>query len=117
MITIKSILRRLTMAVGGTDKELYTTEELNKFVVFYLDKWDKNTSEDIIAESFVDYWWHTSRMCRRCSACGKLMASGYCVNAGDEYYCSDECLRTEYTTDEWLEECEANDQSYYTEWR
>ena len=57
MTTIQSILYRLTEAVNGTDKELYTEDELNKFASFYLDKWDENTSENIIAESFTDFWW------------------------------------------------------------
>lgn len=55
MTTIESILTRLTNAVSGTDKELYTEEELTKCATFYLDKWDENTSEDVIAESFTDY--------------------------------------------------------------
>ena len=61
MTTIESIFTRLTKAVGGTDKELYTEEELTKFATFYLDKWDENTSEDVIAESFTDYLWDTDR--------------------------------------------------------
>ena len=56
------------------------------------------------------------RTCRRCSVCGKLMREGYCVDMGAAYYCSDECLHTEYSDEEWAEECENNDQSYYTEW-
>ena len=75
MTTIQSILYRLTESVSGTDKELYTEDELNKFASFYLDKWDENTSEN-----------------------------------------ADECLHTEYSDEEWAEECENNDQSYYTEW-
>lgn len=67
MTTIQSILSRLTKAVGGTEKMLYTEPELNKFAEFYLDKWDENTSEDVIAESFTDFWWDTDRACRRCS--------------------------------------------------
>lgn len=82
MTTIQSILYRLTEAVSGTDKELYTEDELNKFASFYLDKWDENTSENIIAESFTDFWWNTDRTCRRCSVCGKLMREGYCVDMG-----------------------------------
>ena len=62
MTTIQSILSRLTEAVSGTDKELYTEDKLNKFATFYLDKWDENTSEDVIAESFTDFWWDTDRM-------------------------------------------------------
>lgn len=79
MTTIQSILSRLTKAVGGTEKMLYTEPELNKFAEFYLDKWDENTSEDVIAESFTDFWWDTDRACRRCSECGRLMRAGYCA--------------------------------------
>ena len=57
MTTIESILSRLTKAVCGTDKELFNMDELNKFADFYREKWDENTSDDVIAESFVDYWW------------------------------------------------------------
>jgi len=116
MTTIQSILSRLTKAVSGTDKELYTEEELNKFATFYLDKWDENTSEDVIAESFTDWWWDSDRTCRRCSECGRLMRAGYCFDMGAAYYCSDECLHADFTAEEWEEECESNDQSYYTEW-
>ena len=61
MTTMKLILSRLTQAVSGTDKELFSEQELNQFASFYLDKWDENTSEDVVAESFVDYWWNTDR--------------------------------------------------------
>lgn len=52
MTTMKSILSRLTQAVNGTDKELFSEQELNQFASFYLDKWDENTSEDVVAESW-----------------------------------------------------------------
>ena len=112
MTTMKSILCRLTQAVSGTDKELFSEQELNKFASFYLDKWDENTSEDVVAESFVDYWWNTDRACRRCSECGKLMREGYCADMGVAYYCSKECLHSDFTDEEWAEECESNDQSF-----
>ncbi|KAB3652664.1 hypothetical protein GAT26_15855, partial [Phocaeicola vulgatus] len=60
--------------------------------------------------------WNTDRTCRRCSECGKLMREGYCVDMGVAYYCSKDCLHTDFTDEEWNEECENNDQSYYTEW-
>lgn len=62
------------------------------------------------------FWWDTDRACRRCSECGRLMRKGYCIDAGAAYYCSDECLHTDFTDEEWAEEYESNDQSYYTEW-
>ena len=116
MTTIESILNRLTRAVSGTDKELFTDEEREKFAMFYCDKWDENTSKDVIAESFVDYWWDTARTCRRCSECGRRMRAGYCADMGVAYYCSDDCLHTDFTDEEWAAECEANDQSYYRGW-
>ena len=36
MTTMKSILSRLTQAVNGTDKELFSEQELNQFASFYL---------------------------------------------------------------------------------
>ena len=116
MTTKESILKRLHEAVNGTEQDLYTDEQLDKFATFYLDKWDENTSEDVIAESFMDYWWDTQAECRRCTECGSLFREGYCVDAGYAYYCSDDCLHKNYTKEEWLHECETNDQSYYSEW-
>lgn len=116
MTTKENILHKLTEAVSGTDKALYTNAEREKFAAFYADKWDDFTSDDVIAESFVDFWHGTDRECRRCTNCGKLMQKGYCVDAGEAYYCCDDCLGTEYTKEEWLKECEENDESYYTEW-
>ncbi len=116
MTTMKTILSRLTQAVSGTDKELFSEQELNRFALFHLDKWNENASGDVVAEAFVGYWWNTDRTCRRCSVCGKLMREGFCADMGSAYYCSDNCLHSDFTEDEWAEECETNDQSYYTEW-
>ena len=116
MTTMNTILSRLTQAVSDTDKELFSEQELNRFASFCLDKWNENASGDIVAEAFVSYWWNTDRTCRRCSECGKLMREGFCADMGSAYYCSDNCLHSDFTEDEWAEECETNDQSYYTEW-
>ena len=118
MLEAEIILKRLTEAVEGTDKELFTEEELNRFASFYVDKWDNFTSEDVIAESFVDYWWNNenNKTVRRCTICGHLFREGYCHNDGENYYCSDECLRKDFTKQEWIEECNTNPDSYYTIW-
>lgn len=116
MTTVESILCRLNLAVQGSEESLFTEKDLKKFAEFYCDKWDEDTSEDVIAESFVDFWWNTHQPCRRCSVCGKIMRDGYCVDMGKAYYCSEDCLHTEFTEQEWIEECRDNDQSYYTEW-
>ncbi len=40
MTTTKSILSRLTMAVGGTDRELFDEQELKRFASLYLGEWE-----------------------------------------------------------------------------
>lgn len=52
---------------------------------------------------------------RMCTQCGKQMNKGYCVDQGSEHYCSDECLHSNYTEEEWIDLYESGD-SYYTEW-
>lgn len=51
---------------------------------------------------------------RICSCCGLLMFSGYVINAGEEYYCSSNCLGKHYTSEQWNEMY--GDDSYYTVW-
>ncbi len=54
---------------------------------------------------------------RVCSECGKPMRSGYVVNGGLEYFCSDECLHKHYSEQEYLEIYDnGNGDSYWTEW-
>ena len=58
---------------------------------------------------------------RKCSICGNEMSSGYYVEDGylnengAEYYCSDECLYSVYTEEEYQEMYE-EELAYYTEW-
>ena len=40
---------------------------------------------------------------RTCTECNKEMTQGYCIESGEEYYCSDECLHKHYTQNEYLE--------------
>jgi hypothetical protein len=44
------------------------------------------------------------------------MNEGYVLYGGNEYYCSEECLRTEYNEEEWISIYSENEDSYYTEW-
>ena len=52
---------------------------------------------------------------RICSECKEKMTEGYCIDAGLEYYCSDECLHKHYTKEEYLEMYDDGN-SYWTEW-
>lgn len=54
---------------------------------------------------------------RICDECKNKMNSGYVIENGLEYYCSDECLHKHYTEEEYLELYDnGNGDSYYTEW-
>jgi hypothetical protein len=52
---------------------------------------------------------------RTCAACSKTMTKGYCIADGAEYYCSDECLHTEISKEEY-DELFDMDCAYWTEW-
>lgn len=52
---------------------------------------------------------------RKCSDCKKELKKGYCINDGQEYYCSDKCLYNHYTKDEY-NNLYNNNCAYYTEW-
>lgn len=52
---------------------------------------------------------------RKCNECGAIVTSGYCINDGDEYYCSDECLWGWYSEEEYDELCQQG-LAYWTEW-
>ena len=52
---------------------------------------------------------------RICSKCGKPMTSGYVIDDGEAYYCSEECLYEDYTEQEY-EDLVEEDRAYWTEW-
>jgi len=54
---------------------------------------------------------------RTCNQCSKEMKEGYCINGGEEYYCSGECLNKKYTPEQWEEMYDhGNSDSYWTTW-
>jgi late competence protein required for DNA uptake (superfamily II DNA/RNA helicase) len=57
---------------------------------------------------------------RKCDKCGQGMNEGFCIYEGQEYYCSDECLHSVYSEQEWSEMYNAEDigssSSYWTQW-
>ena len=54
-------------------------------------------------------------MKRRCDTCGVEIISGYVIEDGLEYYCSDDCLHAVYSEKEYDELCQENC-AYWTEW-
>lgn len=53
---------------------------------------------------------------RVCSVCGKPFNEGYCYGDGLRYYCSDDCLHHDFTDEEWQQECDEDETSYWTQW-
>lgn len=51
---------------------------------------------------------------RTCDNCGKKMDMGYCVFSS-EYYCSEDCLHSAYSPQEYKELYE-EDNAYWTQW-
>ena len=77
----------------------------------------KNAREKgVIPEALCE---HIVKICeeeyRECSNCHALMSSGYCINDGEEYFCSDDCLHGWYSAEEYEALCE-QDLGYWTEW-
>lgn len=117
LTTIQKILKQLSIAVKGSEQEYYTDKELCQFAQAFRSKWTDGMSDNEVADGFLGYWWDTDKPVRRCSICGRLMREGYFSDMGASYYCSDECLIQDYSNmEKWYEECQSNDQSYYTEW-
>ena len=116
MLSKRRILTKLAVGTNRTATALFSEEQLDEFASFYKDKWDEGVSTDVVAESFVDFFWDDEKPCRRCSVCGNLMRAGYYSESQGEYYCCDECLRTEFTPEKWEKECNKYKQSGITQW-
>ena len=52
---------------------------------------------------------------RKCDECGKVSNEGYCIEGGEEYYCSDKCLHKNYSKEEF-KDLHATGDSYWTQW-
>lgn len=52
---------------------------------------------------------------RYCDKCANQMIDGFVIADGFEYYCSDECLHSKYSEEEYNEMYE-NDEAYWTDW-
>jgi hypothetical protein len=53
---------------------------------------------------------------RKCDKCGKLFNEGYCINGGEQYYCSDECLFKAVPNHHRLCIGQDDSDSYWTSW-
>ncbi len=88
-------------------------ETLKAFLEF-----EKDFSLEAISSLISDYT-------RKCDICKKLMFEGFVEGDGDKYYCSEECLHTKYTDEEFfgtkeeqeeMEEKGIENPNYWTNW-
>ena len=82
---------------------------------------DEMYSEEMQQCNVIEESVKGDKYARICTCCHSGMNQGYFANY--EYFCSDNCLHTEYSAKEWEElasdgvECEeGNDSYYWTEW-
>jgi len=110
---IKWIISRYTMQ----RQELMFYDQVNEKPVYkYIDKYNEN----YMAQSKIGFrvlLENIDEDIRECHTCGDKMYEGYCIEDGMEYYCSEECLYTKYTKEEYLDMYDnGNGSSYYTNW-
>ena len=92
---IENIYRKIKNAIileHGKDTivsedDLETLKELMEFGKYF--------SLEAISNLISDYT-------RKCDICKKIMFEGFVEGDGDKYYCSDECLHTKYTDEEFF---------------
>jgi hypothetical protein len=66
-----------------------------------------------LGHELADLWGMDFRVC---DMCGSIMFDGYVRDGGWIYYCSEECLYTDFDEEGWCKECENNEESYWTQW-
>jgi len=58
-----------------------------------------------------------NKFARKCDKCNKVFNEGYCIEGGEEYYCSKECLLKVMTEEEFDDLYDnGNGDSYWTSW-
>lgn len=71
-----------------------------------------------VFENLYNVWkYEQENSFRICSECNSEMKSGYVIENGMEYYCSDNCLEKNMTKENFEELYDnGNGNSYWTEW-
>lgn len=104
------------MLVSNENKYVFLSNEIAKHPE--LQQW---TPEELFAkESDFDFWDELSEhldSLRICDACNRPMIEGYCIDDGQEHYCSDDCLHSYYSEEEYIEMSDDEEgNSYWTVW-
>lgn len=56
---------------------------------------------EYIENLLLDYLENDNIEVRKCDVCNSYMIEGYCIEEGTSYYCTDECMLTEMTIEEF----------------
>lgn len=94
--------------------DVLKSDDLEDYYNRLLEKMKSEKADDDIRQMMTDFVIKHSEvgelvyeLCldhvRCCSVCGRAMTEGYCIENGVSYYCSDECMHTEMTDEEYLE--------------
>ena len=73
--------------------------------------------EKILVNCLVNFLESGEIEVRKCDVCGSYMIEGYCIEDGERHYCSDECMTSEMTIEEYNELYnDGEGGSYFTTW-
>ncbi|MBQ8997783.1 MAG: hypothetical protein IJ086_03695 [Clostridium sp.] len=107
-------LNALLEEIKGTDIHIHKIGLLISLIENINNMKDKISIDEIY--SIIEDLEEDGIEVRICSECSNLMIEGYVFDSGMEYYCDDNCLHKVFTDEEWKEECEDNENSYWTQW-
>lgn len=94
---------------------------ITDFNYFYTEQWLTPKDIEHQRKSHPDYKIMTKEefddTARMCTHCGRVMKAGFCINQGEQYFCSDSCLYENYTKEEFDEMYnDGEGDTFYTEW-
>ncbi|PEB42266.1 hypothetical protein [Bacillus pseudomycoides] len=114
----ESHLHNLHITSTNNENDLYITSTEDPKNEIYRYSWlgiHKHNHEKLEITITYTQFADTEDHYRECTCCNEIMFEGYCIDDGLEYFCSDKCLHTKYTPEEYQKMYE-DDWAYWTEW-
>ena len=102
------------------DLGLLHCQKMSKDERHHFDLTKSNLKAFMVKHNIADYTlfeeFDGCRKGRLCTCCGKDMFEGYLAEY--EYFCSDKCLHSKYSDEEWTELYDGgnSDEFYWTKW-
>ncbi|MBY6999005.1 CDP-alcohol phosphatidyltransferase [Clostridium botulinum] len=85
-----------------------TIKEFVRLANIVLDKENKKKFQELLEQQEIET--------RICSNCGRVMTEGYCIDSGVQYFCNDDCLKSEMTLEFNKLYSGGETDTYWTEW-